>query len=60
MQDGRQWAAQLELLRSYHREHANLGRRYIEVIREFMPSYTPRTDEQLAKLRASSSTLILT
>ena len=58
--DGRLWAAQLELLRSYHREHGNLGNRYIEIIHEFVPDYAPRTDAQLAKRRAIAPVLILT
>jgi len=49
---GRQWVAQLTLLRSYHREHGNFGNRYIEVIHELTPVYAPRTDAQLAQRRA--------
>ena len=58
--DGRLWAAQLERLREYHREHRNLGKRYIEVIRAFNPNYTPHTDDQLAVLSRSLPTLAIT
>ena len=57
---GRQWAAQLERLREYHREHGSLGKRYIEVIRAFNPNYAPHTDDQLAVLSRSLPTLAIT
>ena len=57
---GRHWAAQLERLREYHREHGSLGKRYIEVIRAFNPNYTPHTDDQLAVLSRSIPTLAIT
>lgn len=35
-------AVQLERLMEYHREHGNLGNRYVRVIREFNPAYVPK------------------
>jgi hypothetical protein len=52
---GGRWAVTLELLRSYHREHGNLGKRYKDVIHEFAPKYTPRTEKELASM---SQTLV--
>lgn len=42
--------SQLERLRLYHLERVYLGKRYISVIREFTPGYTPRTSNDLARL----------
>jgi hypothetical protein len=58
--DGRLWAAQLERLREYHREHGSLGKRYIEVIRAFNPNYAPHTEDELATLSRSLPILAIT
>lgn len=50
---GGRWAAELERLRSYHREHGNLGKRYTDVIHEFVPKYIPRTEKELASMSQS-------
>ena len=47
---GGRWAVTLERLRSYHREHGNLGKRYTDVIHEFTPTYAPRTEKELASM----------
>ncbi len=58
--NGRGWATQLERLRVYHREHGNLGKRYIEVIRAFNPKYVPHTESELAQLSRSLMPLTIT
>lgn len=58
--NGRALAAQLERLRSYHREHSHLGKRYAEAIREFVPGYRPRTAAELASLSRTMGLLTLT
>lgn len=39
-EDGRDVQSYLERIQSYHREHGNLGIRYIQVIQLFNPSFT--------------------
>lgn len=56
---GRALAAQLEHLRLYHQERGFLGKRYISVIREFAPDYTPRTSNDLARLSEKVSAVVL-
>lgn len=55
--DGGQWACELERLRGYHREHGYIGRKYVEIIHEFNPSYAPRTPLELARLSRSFPSL---
>lgn len=57
---GGAWAGQLELLRQYHREHGHVGKRYVEIIREFNPHYAPRTAAQLAHLSRNIPALTTT
>ena len=49
--NGRALAAQLEQLRVYHRERGHIGKRYVSVIQEFVPEYSPMTDMKLAYKR---------
>lgn len=58
--NGRVLAAQLERLRLYHREHGQIGNRYVQIIRTFNPAYTPPTEQQLASLRGSFPVLTVT
>jgi hypothetical protein len=56
-QSGGQVACELERLRKYHREHGNLGKRYVEVILHFNPEYAPPTESLLAKLSRTMTPL---
>lgn len=51
---GGAWSAQLARLREYHREHGNLGKRYVEVIQTFNPKYAPKMveDKEMSLLHA--------
>ncbi len=56
---GRVLAAQLERLRLYHREHGQIGNRYMQIIRAFNPAYTPPSEQELASLCGSIPVLAI-